>query len=108
MPCAFARRSGAEAAVSPWGGRPVPEAWRLEAMNVHDSTAATQLLPLLSGSGLLVSVWLLILDKSGYARLSDDRFLGHDPMGATSDPSAATQEAAAHAQTILLFSGDIP
>lgn len=37
-----------------WGGRPVPEAWRLEAMNVHDSTAATQLLPLLSGSGYLL------------------------------------------------------
>lgn len=37
-----------------WGGRPVPEAWRLEAMNVHDSTAATELLPLLSGSGYLL------------------------------------------------------
>jgi hypothetical protein len=37
-----------------WGGRPVPEAWRLEAMNVHDSTAATELLPLLSGNGYLL------------------------------------------------------
>jgi len=37
-----------------WGGRPMPEAWRLEAMNVHDSTAATELIPLLSGSGYLL------------------------------------------------------
>src|SRR5262249_54232754 len=37
-----------------WGGRPVPEAWRLETTNVHDSTAASELLPLLSGSGYLL------------------------------------------------------
>lgn len=78
--------------------------WGIEAA----ARLRSQALPLLAGSGLLVSVWLLILDKSGYARLSDDRFLGHDPMGATGEPSAATQEATAHAQTILLFSGDIP
>ena len=37
-----------------WGGRAVPEDWRIEPMNVHDSTAAVQLLPQLSGSGYLL------------------------------------------------------
>jgi len=37
-----------------WGGRAVPEAWRIEPMNVHDSNAAVELLPQLSQSGYLL------------------------------------------------------
>jgi hypothetical protein len=37
-----------------WDGRALPEAWRIEPMNVHDSQAAVQLLPQLSGSGYLL------------------------------------------------------
>jgi hypothetical protein len=37
-----------------WDRRPVPEAWRIEPLNVHDSQAAVQLLPQLSGSGYLL------------------------------------------------------
>jgi hypothetical protein len=37
-----------------WDGRAAPEVWRIEPMNVHDSQAAVQLLPQLSGSGYLL------------------------------------------------------
>lgn len=37
-----------------WDGRAVPEVWGIEPMNIHDSQAAVQLLPQLSGSGYLL------------------------------------------------------
>ena len=37
-----------------WGGRAVPEAWRIEPMNVADTHAARELVPKLSGSGYLL------------------------------------------------------
>ena len=37
-----------------YDGRPVPAAWCVESMNVHDAVGATQLLPSLSGSGYLL------------------------------------------------------
>jgi hypothetical protein len=37
-----------------WDGRAVPDAWRIEPMNVADTQAARQLLPRLSGSGYLL------------------------------------------------------
>lgn len=60
-----------------------------------------QVLPLLRGSGLMMNVWLLITDAGGLARLSEDRFLGHDPMGIQGTESSRSQ-------SILLHSGDIP
>lgn len=38
-----------------WDGRAVPLAWRMEPMNVHDSQAAMELLPQLTGSGYLLA-----------------------------------------------------
>ncbi len=37
-----------------WADRAVPETWRIEPMNVHDSTAAVRLFPELSGNGYLL------------------------------------------------------
>lgn len=60
-----------------------------------------QVLPLLSGCGLLANIWLLIVEKDGVARLSDDRYLGHDPLGLDLAEPGRTQ-------AILLHSGEIP
>ena len=67
-------------------------AWAVEARRRFE----TKLLPLLSESVFMLTVFLVLRDQEGALRLERDSYLGYEPL----------QDASSYTQQVLLFSGD--
>ncbi|EPX55996.1 hypothetical protein D187_008251 [Cystobacter fuscus DSM 2262] len=67
-------------------------AWAVEARHRFE----TELLPLLSESVFMLTVFLVLRDQASVLRTERDSYLGYDPL----------QEASNYTQQVLLFSGD--